>query len=158
MVILWESVGCTPVKLLICIILSVMNMSMSLEPIYKPVSMGTKMGPPSYANLFIGFAEQNFFQQLTGHVPALLLRYIDAIFGVDNCTVEELQLLFILFLPSPHFTQQGLFNWILNWTQVSAISNGMINGGDAVCHHLLLCKCFLKRFHANYWFHFQGIL
>lgn len=67
-------------------------------------------------------------------------------------------LFYVLFPPSPHFTKQGLFNWILNRTQVSVISNGVTNGGEAVCHHLLFCKYYLKRFPANYWFHFQGIL
>lgn len=53
--------------------------------------MGTNMGS-SFANLFIAFVVQKFFEQFTGHVSALLLQYISHIFGIANCTGEKLQL------------------------------------------------------------------
>ena len=40
------------------------------------VAMGTKMGP-SYANLFVGFIEHQFFSQYHGPKPELYGRYID---------------------------------------------------------------------------------
>ena len=38
--------------------------------------MGTKMGP-SYANLFVGYIEHQFFNQYNGPKPDLYRRYID---------------------------------------------------------------------------------
>ena len=40
--------------------------------------MGTKMGP-SYANLFVGYIEHQFFNQYNGPKPDLYRRYIDII-------------------------------------------------------------------------------
>ena len=45
------------------------------------VVMGTKMGP-SYANLFVGFIEHQFFSQYHGPKPELYGRYIDDCVGV----------------------------------------------------------------------------
>ena len=45
---------------------------------YKQISgvaMGTKMGP-SYANLFVGYIEHQFFNQYNGPKPDLYRRYI----------------------------------------------------------------------------------
>jgi len=39
------------------------------------VAMGTKMGP-SYANLFVGYIENQFFSQYNGPKPELYRRYI----------------------------------------------------------------------------------
>jgi len=40
------------------------------------VAMGTKMGP-SYANLFVGYIENQFFNHYNGPKPELYRRYID---------------------------------------------------------------------------------
>ena len=51
--------------------------------------MGTKMGP-SYANLFVGFVEHQFFSQYNGPKPELYGRYIDDCIGATSSTREEL--------------------------------------------------------------------
>ena len=51
--------------------------------------MGTKMGP-SYANLFVGFVEHQFFSQYNGPKPELYGRYIDDCIGATYSTREEL--------------------------------------------------------------------
>ena len=40
------------------------------------VAMGTKMGP-NYANLFVGYMEEQIFNQFDGPKPELFGRYID---------------------------------------------------------------------------------
>ena len=52
------------------------------------VAMGTKMGP-SYANLFVGFIEQQFFDKFDGTKPELYRRYIDDCFGATSCSRQE---------------------------------------------------------------------
>ena len=51
--------------------------------------MGTKMGP-SYANLFVGYIEHEFFNQYNGPKPELYRRYIDDCVGATSSTREEL--------------------------------------------------------------------
>ena len=53
------------------------------------VAMGTKMGP-SYANLFVGYIEHQFFNQYNGPKPDLYRRYIDDCVGATSSTREEL--------------------------------------------------------------------
>ena len=53
------------------------------------VAMGTKMGP-SYANLFVGYIEHQFFNQYNGPKPDLYRRYIDNCVGATSSTREEL--------------------------------------------------------------------
>ena len=53
------------------------------------VAMGTKMGL-SYANLFVGFIEHQFFSQYHGPKPELYSRYIDDCIGATSSTKEEL--------------------------------------------------------------------
>ena len=53
------------------------------------MAMGTKMGP-SYANLFVGFIEHQFFSQYHGPKPELNGRYIDDCIGTTSTTREEL--------------------------------------------------------------------
>ena len=54
------------------------------------VAMGTKMGP-SYANLFVGYIENQFFNQYNGPQPKLYRRYIDDCVGATSSTREELE-------------------------------------------------------------------
>ena len=51
--------------------------------------MGTKMGP-SYANLFVGYIENQFFNQFNGTKPELYGRYIDGCIGATSSSREEL--------------------------------------------------------------------
>ena len=53
------------------------------------VAMGTKMGP-SYANLFVGYIENQFFNQFNGAKPELYGRYIDYCIGATSSSREEL--------------------------------------------------------------------
>ena len=52
--------------------------------------MGTKMGP-SYANLFVGYIEHQFFNQYNGPKPELYRRHSDDCVGATSeSTTEEL--------------------------------------------------------------------
>ena len=51
--------------------------------------MGTKMGL-SYANLFVGYIEHQFFNQYNSPKPDLYRRYIDDCVGATSSTREEL--------------------------------------------------------------------
>ena len=51
--------------------------------------MGTKMGP-SYANLFVGYIENQFFNQFNGTKPELYGLYIDDCVGATSFSREEL--------------------------------------------------------------------
>ena len=53
------------------------------------VAMGTKMGP-SYANLFVGYIENQFFNQFNGTKPEPYGRYIDDCIGATSSSREEL--------------------------------------------------------------------
>ena len=53
------------------------------------VAMGTRMGP-SYANLFVGYVEHQFFNQYSGPKPELYGRYIDDCIGAISSNREEL--------------------------------------------------------------------
>ena len=51
--------------------------------------MGTKMGP-SYANLFVGYIEHEFFNQYNGPKPELYCCYVDDCVGATSSTRDEL--------------------------------------------------------------------
>jgi len=51
--------------------------------------MGTKMGP-SYASLFVGYIENQFFNQFNGTKPELYGCYIDDCIGAASSNREEL--------------------------------------------------------------------
>ena len=70
------------------------------------VAMGTKMGP-NYANLFVGYVEEQIFNQFDGPKPELFGRYIDDCLGATSCTKEELER-FIGFVNSFHPYSQFL--------------------------------------------------
>ena len=58
------------------------------------VAMGTRMGP-SYANLFVGYVEHQFFNQYNGPIPELYGRYIDDCIGAMSSSREEHALVFL---------------------------------------------------------------
>ena len=53
------------------------------------VAMGTKM-EPSYAKLFVGFIEKQFFDKFDGTKPELYRRYIDDCFGATSAADKSL--------------------------------------------------------------------
>ena len=53
------------------------------------VAMGTKMGP-SYANLFVGYIENQFFNQYNGPKTELYCSYIDDCIGATSSTRLDL--------------------------------------------------------------------
>ena len=62
------------------------------ESYYKQingVAMGTNL-EPSYANLFVGYIEHQFFNQYNGPKPELYHCYIDECVGATSSTREEL--------------------------------------------------------------------
>ena len=57
----------------------------------RGVSMGTRMGP-SYACLFMGWVEHNFFESYAGPTPEVYRRYIDDSVGCQVVECSELDL------------------------------------------------------------------
>ena len=79
------------------------------------VAMGTKMGP-NYANLFVGYVEEQIFNQFDGPKPELFGRYIDDCLGATSCTKEELER-FTGFVNSFHPALK--FTWKISETSVT---------------------------------------
>ena len=79
------------------------------------VAMGTKMGP-NYANLFVGYVEEQIFNQFDGPKTELFGRYIDDCLGATSCTKEELER-FIGFVNSFHPALK--FTWEISETSVT---------------------------------------
>ena len=79
------------------------------------VAMGTKMGP-SYANLFVGYVEEQIFKQYNGPKPELFGRYIDDCLGATSCTNDELEQ-FIQFVDSFHPALK--FTWEVSDTVIT---------------------------------------
>ena len=79
------------------------------------VAMGTKMGP-SYANLFVGFVEEQIFERYSGPKPELFGRYIDDCIGATSCCKSDLEA-FISFVNSFHPSLD--FTWEISETSVS---------------------------------------
>ena len=77
---------------------------------YKQINggaMGTKMGP-SYANLFVGYVEHQFFNQYDGPKPDFYGRYIDHCIGTISSSREELS----RFIPSVNSFHPALkYTW-----------------------------------------------
>ena len=46
---------------------------------------------PSYANLFVGYVEQQIFEQYTGPISDFFGRYIDDCVGTASCTRADLE-------------------------------------------------------------------
>ena len=79
------------------------------------VAMGTKMGP-NYANLFVGYVEEQILNQFDGPKPELFGHYIDDCLGTTSCTKEELER-FIGFVNSFHPALK--FTWEISETSVT---------------------------------------
>ena len=89
------------------------------------VAMGTKMGP-SYANLFVGFIEQQFFDKFDGTKPELYRRYIDDCFGATSCSRQELD----YFITSVNSFHPALkYTWVVSECSIAFLDiNVSISG------------------------------
>ena len=70
----------------------------------------------NYANLFVGYVEEQIFNQFDGPKPELFGRYIDDCLGATSCTKEELER-FIGFVNSFHPALK--FTWEISETSVT---------------------------------------
>ena len=93
------------------------------------VAMGTKMGP-SYANLFVGFIEHQFFSQYHGPKPELYGRYIDDCIGATSSTREELTQ-FITAVNSFHLALK--YTWEISDTSLAFLDIKISIEGNGLC-------------------------
>ena len=92
------------------------------------VAMGTKMGP-SYANLFVGYVEQQIFERYTGPIPDFFGRYIDDCLGTASCTRADLERFINYFYGFHHALK---FTWEISETCVSFLDISTSINGDAL--------------------------
>ena len=65
----------------------------------------------TYANLFVGFIEQQFFDKFDGTKPELYRRYIDDCFGATSCSRQELD----YFIASVNSFHPALkYTWVVS--------------------------------------------
>ena len=93
------------------------------------VAMGTKMGP-SYANLFVGYIEHQFFNQYNGPKPDLYRRYIDDCVGATSSTREELNQ-FITAVNSLHTALK--YTWEISDTSLPFLDIKVSVEGNGLC-------------------------
>ena len=93
------------------------------------VAMGIKMGP-SYANLFVGFIEHQFFSQYHGPKPELYGRYIDDCIGATSSTKEELTQ-FITAVNSFHPALK--YTWEISDTSLAFLDIKISIEGNGLC-------------------------
>ena len=93
------------------------------------VAMGTKMGP-SYANLFVGYIEHQFFNQYNGPKPDLYRRYIDDCVGATSSTREELNQ-FITAVNSFHPALK--YTWEISDTSLAFLDIKVSVEGNGLC-------------------------
>ena len=108
--------------------------------------MGAKMGP-SYANLFVGYIEHQFFNQYYVLKPELYRCYIDDCVGATSFTREELNQ-FITAVNSFHRALK--FTWEISDTFLAFLDAKLSIKGNGLCtsvhykptdsHSYLLCS------------------
>ena len=91
--------------------------------------MGTEVGP-SYANLFVGFIEHQFFCQYHGLKPELYCRYIDDCVGATSFTREELTQ-FITAFNSFHPARK--YTWEISDTSLALLDIKISIEGNGLC-------------------------
>ena len=91
--------------------------------------MGTKMGP-SYANLFVGYIEHQFFNQYNGPKPDLYRCYIDDCVGATSPTREELNQ-FITAVNSFHPALK--YTWEISDTSLAFLDIKVSVEGNGLC-------------------------
>ena len=91
--------------------------------------MGTKMGP-SYANLFVGYIEHQFFNQYNGPKPDLYRRYIDDCVGATSSTREELN----QFITAVNAFHPALkYTWEISDTSLAFLDIKVSVEGNGLC-------------------------
>ena len=93
------------------------------------VAMGTKMGP-SYANLFVGYIEHQFFNQYNGPKPELYRRYIDDCIGATSSTREDLNQ-FVTAVISFHPALK--YTWEISDTSLAFLDIKVSIEGNGLC-------------------------
>ena len=93
------------------------------------MAMGTKMGP-SYANLFAGYIEHQFFNQYSGLKPDLYRRYIDHCLGATSSTSEEHDQ-FITAVNSFHPAHK--YTWEISDTSLAFLDIKVSVEGNGLC-------------------------
>ena len=99
------------------------------------VTMGTKMGS-SYANLFVGYIEHNFFNQYNDPKPELYRRYIDDCVGATSSTKEELNQ-FITAVNSFHPALK--YTWEISNTSLAFLDIKVSVEGNGLCTSVHQC-------------------
>ena len=93
----------------------------------RGVSMGTRMGP-SYACLFMGFLEHQFFQTYDGPIPEVYRRYIDDGVGSSVMAFNDLEK-FIVNFNDFHYAVK--FTWKITDTSLECLDVKMsVQEGD----------------------------
>ena len=93
------------------------------------VAMGTRMGP-SYANLFVGYVEHQFFNQYNGPKPELYGRYIDDCIGAISSSREELD----QFITSVNSFHPALkYTWEISETSLAFLDIKVSIRGNVLC-------------------------
>ena len=93
------------------------------------VAMGTRMGP-SYANLFVGYVEHQFFNQYNGPKPELYSRYIDDCIGAISSSREELD----QFITSVNSFYPALkYTWEISETSLAFLDIKVSIRGNLLC-------------------------
>ena len=93
------------------------------------VAMGTRMGP-SYANLFVGYVEHQFFNQYNGPKPELYGRYIDDCIGAISSSREELD----HFITSVNSFHPALkYTWEISETSLAFLDIKVSISGNVLC-------------------------
>ena len=93
------------------------------------VVMGTKMGP-SYASLFVGYVEHQFFNQYNGPKPELYFRYIDDCIGATSSTREDLNQ-FVTAVNSFHPALK--YTWEISDTSLAFLNIKVSIKGNGLC-------------------------
>ena len=94
------------------------------------VAMDTKMGP-SYANLFVGYIEHQFFNQYNGPKPDLYRRYIEDCVGATSSTREELSQ--FIFYAVNSFHPALKYTWEISDTSLSFLDIKVSVEGNGLC-------------------------
>ena len=87
-------------------------------------------GLASYANLFVGYIEHQFFNQCNGPKPHLYRRYIDDSVGATSSTREELDQ-FITAVNSFHPAVK--YTWEISDTSLAFVDNKVSVEGNGLC-------------------------
>ena len=85
---------------------------------------------PSYANLFVGYVEHQFFNQYDGPKPDLYGRYIDDCIGAISSSREELN----RFITSVNSFHPALkYTWEISETSLAFLDIKVSSSGNGLC-------------------------